>query len=326
MNKNKDYYLVLGVYPEASIDIIITSYHWLLSYYKSKNSDENSIKNNHQIFELNTAYLILSNTNKRTVYERLRGNKNHLAWNYFSTEHKIEPASISLLNNDWLIATSQYPELIEIEKNLNALSWSLSRAFKFYLLEKKQFFLAKQVAHRLENQFLDNFFSKNRIFKALGKDLILSRETTVSHQLNQLIYCSEEKLTTDNVIQIILNKYSINGTPLNHLLIQVALKLKPELVKRCLQAGANVNSLVDGNQSLFSFFNNKYGFMRYRGNEVEIGKRYEIERIFYKYGAKKIDIEQETKKKMHEEKLKRRRTIENIIIISLFLTWLIYLY
>jgi curved DNA-binding protein CbpA len=326
MNKNKDYYLILGVYPGATLDVIITSYHILQRYYNSKQNPNNPNENNQQIAELNEAYSILSNIDKRKEYDLLRGKHSHLAENYFNSDLNLNPPNIAPLDKAWLIAINQYPDLIELEQNLKTISWRLSNLFKYYLLEKKAFTSRKKVAQQLENEFLGNFFSSNNNLIDFGKILIINQKVAAAYKFNKSIVNAEGKINSGNIINSILNHYSLKCEQLNQLFIHAAIRLEPELVKIYLKAGANVNSLVDGNQSIFNYFVYLYGFMRYRGNEQQIAKRYEIERVFYQYGAKKIDIKKDNKKKLKDKKLKRKITIENFIILALFLAWLIYVY
>ncbi|MFK5984346.1 MAG: DnaJ domain-containing protein [Pseudomonadota bacterium] len=326
MDSSKDYYFILGVYPGVNLDVIDVSYQLLSLYYSPVQLEKNNTLDNQKINELDEAYFILSDDNNRAGYDQSREEKSHLAKIYFGSDLNLEPLSIASLDGEWAVATDKYPELLELEQNLKDISWRLSVSFKTYLLDKKLFIPRRKIAHQLETAFLANFFSADSDLMDFGKMLLIRRQREAANQLNQIIFNSPEVIIPDKIIHTVLLDYPQKSDYLNHLLIDCAVKLKPDLVKVYLKAGADVNVLVDGSQSLLSYFVYLYGFMRYRGYEVEIANRYEIERTFSKYGAKKINIEKQLKKKLVDNKARKKRYIKGLIFITLFCTWLASIY
>jgi len=333
MNGIKDYYLLLGVYPNAHLDSISASYHRLLTNYNKKLFDKsysntqlkNQTNNYSKIAELDEAYSIVSNPNKRLEFNHTQGNKNLLAKNYLDKNFNIDPDNQSASDNEWISAAKKFPDLLKLDKELNSISWCLSHLFKSNLLEQKDYFSKRKLAKQLESEFLVNFFSDNNLLMNFAKMLIINKELISANQLNLAIMFSEEKMSACCIIENIIYKYPIDKLLLNSLFIQAAMELEPDIVKIYLKAGAHVNVLVDGNQSLFNYFTSNYGFMRYRGNEKIIARRYEIERIFYKYGAKKIDIIRDNKQRLLDKKIKRKQVLKLFIIIALFMCWLAYI-
>jgi DnaJ domain len=335
MSKNIDYYHILGVYPGAKADIINLSYQKLRLYLSTINDDNSAQKLN----QINEAFLILSNKETRTKYDHSRAEKIHLANNYFDTKLDPQPNNTLLIDNNWSQAINNYPQLYEIEDNLRSISWRLSTAFKLYLLNTKYFDAAKIIASQLEISFLENFFSSDKNLIDFGKMLIIHQEIPAAKELNTLVnYVSEvsevkevkevkevnEKQTAVKIILRILDKYALNTCNFDNLLINAAMRLEPELVKIYLNAGANANIIIDGNQSLFTCFTKQYGFMRHKGFEEEIKKKYAIDRSFYKYKAKKIDIIEDRKKRIRKEEQRKKYIKKMFLILLLIVLWLIH--
>ena len=326
MSKNIDYYHILGVYPGAKAEIINLSYQMLRLNLSAINDDILAQKLN----QINEAFLILSNSETRAEYDHSRAEKIHLANNYFDTKLDPQPKHTLLIDNNWTQAINSYPQLNEIENNLRTISWRLSTAFKLYLLDTKYNDGAKIIASRLETSFLENFFSSDKNLMDFGKMLIIHQEIPAAKELNTLVnYVSEvkeanEKQTAVKIILRILDKYTLNTCNFDNLLINAAMRLEPELVKIYLNAGANVNVLIDGNQSLFTYFTKQYGFMRHKGFEEEIKKKYAIDRSFYKYKAKKIDIIEDRKKRIRKEEQRKKYIKKMFLILLLIVLWLIH--
>ena len=73
MDKNKDYYAILGVHPTAEIAVIEAAYKALAKRYHPDVSQDNPEEAHRRMQEINEAYEVLSNTTKRKEYDDLKG-------------------------------------------------------------------------------------------------------------------------------------------------------------------------------------------------------------------------------------------------------------
>ncbi len=320
MNKDKDYYFILGLYPSVELDVIKASYH----RYCVLLQNTNKIKTIAQKADREEGFVILTDDKKKSAYDLLRGKQLYLAEQYFDEHSEQTLVSYDDFDTLWDEATQKYSDLTSYVNLLNQLSWRLSNSFKLYVIDKNAFIPRHNIALHLEAIYLGHFFSHNKFLMDFGKMLILHRERKAAKALNQLVVFSPEEILPEKLINQILSQYAIKAKYLSNLLIYVAMHLEPKLVKVYLKAGANVNILVDGNQSLLAHFNHQFGFMRYKGNEVSIGKRYEIERIFSQYDAKKIDIRLTKRKKLLELERRKKWLIKSSIFCGILFLWLVY--
>jgi len=149
MNGNKNYYLILGAYPNANINIIEASYH-RLKIHLHGNTQTSSNPN------LNEAYQVMSDEEKRFNYNQLQGKTLYLVENYIDSNYDVDPEKLNAMDNEWITAIKKFPDLIELDNNLRAISWCLSHLFKSYLLENKDYLSKIKFAKQLENEFLMN--------------------------------------------------------------------------------------------------------------------------------------------------------------------------
>ena len=73
MDKNKDYYAILGVHPTAEIAVIEAAYKALAKRYHPDVSQDNPEEAHRRMQEINEAYEVLSNTTKRKEYNVHKG-------------------------------------------------------------------------------------------------------------------------------------------------------------------------------------------------------------------------------------------------------------
>ena len=91
MDKNKDYYAILGVHPTAEIAVIEAAYKALAKRYHPDVSQDNPEEAHRRMQEINEAYEVLSNTTKRKEYDDLKGSGTQEAEDFFRGEEDVEP-------------------------------------------------------------------------------------------------------------------------------------------------------------------------------------------------------------------------------------------
>ena len=131
MDKNKDYYAILGVHPTAEIAVIEAAYKALAKRYHPDVSQNDPEDTHRRMQEINEAHEILSNTTKRKEYDDLKGSGTQEAEDFFRGEEDVEP-EYDPLDEDWKVALEYYPELEQYLNKLRRISWKLGYGFKAY--------------------------------------------------------------------------------------------------------------------------------------------------------------------------------------------------
>ena len=134
MDFNKDYYAILGVHPSAEKVVIDAAYKALAKRYhpdKNQNDPETAKR---QMQEINEAYEILSNEQKRREYDENSENSNFENEDFYNNEDTTE-TSYDPLEEDWKIAIEYFPDTKKYFESLSSINWKLGFAFKAYIIE-----------------------------------------------------------------------------------------------------------------------------------------------------------------------------------------------
>ncbi len=178
-----DHYQTLGVIPSAEAAVIKAAYRALVSiYHPDRNPDANAAD---KIKDINAAYFILSEPEKRKEYDKGRESVQH---NASSSEFDQTGAfTTDPLEKDWAIAVSFYPNIKREYEDLEKISWRLAFAFKLQLLEDQKYQSTSQIAEKLKADYLMLYFGKNKEVIAYAEQLIKSREIQAALYLNKII-------------------------------------------------------------------------------------------------------------------------------------------
>lgn len=184
MDASKDHYALLGVLPSIEQSALVAVYRALLKkyhpdVYSGPKSDAERITK-----ELNEAFSVLGNAEKRNEYDIARKTRNTSSEDYghqqdwdASKETDIEAE----VNKDWEYVVRYRPNLEGSRQDLESVSASLAFAFQVTVLETKSWDDATQVAKALEHQFLERYFGTSpaihtyvlKAFKAGRRDVAL---------------------------------------------------------------------------------------------------------------------------------------------------------
>lgn len=184
MDKNKDYYGILGVVPEAEEVVIRAAYKALAGRYHPDKVGEDG---NSRMIQLNEAWEVLSNREKRREYDQLRKR-------VFSSDQVFGDDTEDLLvtedplEEDWKFAVSYYNDLNTIEKRLRKISWRLAYSYKANMISEKNYDLRNKIAKDMENRFLESYFGTNKEVLGFAKKLIFEvNDKVLLKQLNMAI-------------------------------------------------------------------------------------------------------------------------------------------
>ena len=187
MNTDKDYYSILGVMPDAQDIVIKAAYRALAQRYHPDRAGGGSAQDNAYMAELNEAYAILSDADRRSRYDQSRNQSTPHRSSHLSAMEEQAPPGDDPLAKDWRIAVNVYPDLAQIEQRLARFSWKLSNTYRAYLLEAKQFEGRHSLAALLENDFLSTYFGDHPKTMEFARKLVLERRREAALALNTMV-------------------------------------------------------------------------------------------------------------------------------------------
>jgi len=206
MDASKDYYAILGLTPSAEEVVIRAAYKALAQRY---HPDRTTGKDNHsgaRMAEINEAYQVLSNKEKREEYDRVRGSGTQSGEAAFRENDEPTPGP---LNDDWNTALAFYPELSEIALRLRTFSWRLAETFRAQLLESKSFDSAENLSRRIEAEFLRLYFGPDESIQQFARELIFSDKRDAAKSLNSAVKVLGERAEPFRIIRTIESKYDL---------------------------------------------------------------------------------------------------------------------
>jgi len=212
MDKNKDYYAILGVHPTAEIAVIEAAYKALAKRYHPDVSQDNPEEAHRRMQEINEAYEVLSNTTKRKEYDDLKGSGTQEAGDFFRGEEDVEP-EYDPLDEDWKVALEYYPELEEYLNKLRRISWKLGYGFKAYIVETKNYEIGAKIYTQMYEEFIERYFGTNRSIIEFANTLIESNKKQALKELNKIVKVLDVNQAfkkTAEVISKIEKKYELN--------------------------------------------------------------------------------------------------------------------
>ena len=165
MGAENDYYRILGVLDDAEDIVIRAAYRALAQRYHPDKWTGDQAEATRRTAEINKAYAVLSDTEKRAAYDATRDK------NQFRDEPPEAEDANEAINKDWELAIKYLPDLKLVEKDLHALSRELAFTFRLMLLESKRFDESVAVAEELEHGYLAKYFGDQAGVQAFAPPL-----------------------------------------------------------------------------------------------------------------------------------------------------------
>lgn len=109
MDRNKDYYAILGVLPTAEKAAIKAAYRALAQLYHPDIYEWSEEEATSRMQELNEAYSVLSKPAKREEYDKMRGTSTQGADSVFDDEDVQPSPENDPLEEKWKTAEQYYP-------------------------------------------------------------------------------------------------------------------------------------------------------------------------------------------------------------------------
>jgi len=187
MTQTPDYYAVLGVLPNAEQVVITAAYRALASQYhpdRWKGDQEQATK---RMAEINVAYSVLSDVNKRKEYDKARSSDHGAMGDDSEQMDQAFDSAMQELMDRWQVACSLFLDLEAIRKRLSKTSHSLAFAFVVLMLESKKFAEREKLSEKLETEFLKRYFGSSPAILDAARELIQMGRKDAIKALNKYI-------------------------------------------------------------------------------------------------------------------------------------------
>jgi curved DNA-binding protein CbpA len=209
MSKPTDYYQILGVTPSADLAVIKAVYKALaLKFHPDRNKD-NHVAAAKRMSEINEAYSVLSDENKRAEYDRSRRGSSEQ--DQFEDEPEGFDTEFGSMDNqieaDWALAKKYYPDLDAILKKFSKISNSLVMPYKLYLLETKSFSNRSEIADGMIDAYLKTYFGSDEKIVEFAKYLLKNDQRAAARELNKAVKLFGKSINASKVIGVIKAEY-----------------------------------------------------------------------------------------------------------------------
>jgi DnaJ-class molecular chaperone len=208
MSQARDYYSVLGVLQSADIIVIRAAYRALAQKYHPDKWRGNKAESEARMRELNEAYEILSNDEKRIKYDSQRKPPNDNSFDFDDeTMRSAFGEAEQVQATDWELAIEYYPDVLEIYQRLAKTSDKLAFAYRTVLLEAKDFERRSKIADQMERAFLERYFGTNSEIIRFAKSLITEGNKPAAKELNRIVSVLGSKADAKRIIQGVREKF-----------------------------------------------------------------------------------------------------------------------
>lgn len=210
MSNAKDYYQILGITPSAELAVIKAVYKALALKYHPDRNKGNLAAAAKQMAEINEAYSVLSEEQKRAAYDQSRRGSSEqeqfdqnedFSRQFSDVEQQIEA--------DWSLAKKYYPDLDSILSSLAVISKSLVMPYKLTLLEKNKFDDRQKIADGMIDDYLQTYFGKNPDIVSFARSLLLGSHRDAAHELNKAVKLFGKDIDEKLVRREISKKFNV---------------------------------------------------------------------------------------------------------------------
>jgi len=210
MTSSQDYYQILGVTPSAELAVIKAVYKALALKYHPDRNKGNLAAAAKKMAEINEAYSILSDEQKRAAYDRSRRGSSEQ--DQFDDEEEGFDSEFSSMDSqieaDWTLAKKYYPDLDAILKKFSKISSSLVLPYKLYLLETKSFSNRNEIADGMIDAYIKTYFGSDEQIVEFAKYLLKNDLRAAARELNKAVKLFGKSINAAIVINTIKLEYS----------------------------------------------------------------------------------------------------------------------
>jgi curved DNA-binding protein CbpA len=214
MTSSQDYYQILGVTPSAELAVIKAVYKALALKYHPDRNKGNLAAAAKKMAEINEAYSVLSDEQKRAAYDRSRRGSSEQ--DQFDDEEEGFDSEFSSMDSqieaDWRLAKKYYPDLDSILKKFSKISNSLVLPYKLYLLETKSFSNRNEIADGMIDAYLKTYFGSDEKIVEFAKYLLKNDQRAAARELNKAVKLFGKSINAAKVIEVIKAEYLFEFT------------------------------------------------------------------------------------------------------------------
>ena len=204
MDTNKDYYSILGVLPTAEDTVIRAAYKALAQrYHPDRNSSEDAKV---RMTEINAAYGVLSDSAKRTEYDKTRSNSSTSDYETYEADDD-DISWLDELASDWATVVEFFPEAEGHRKQLAKISYRLAFAYQIAMLDSKEFKKAEKIAENMRDGFIEAYFGKGSSAKAFVLKLIECGKREALLDLNRAVRVLGDGVSPTDLQKRIIEKH-----------------------------------------------------------------------------------------------------------------------
>jgi curved DNA-binding protein CbpA len=205
----KDLYAILGVIPSAEDIVIRAAWKALSQRYHPDRYDVGTSEVNAKMVEINNAYAILSDKEKRKSYDESRNGISNSFNDWIHEENAAAKSCIDPLKTNWDFAVGYYPDLVEINNRLSQVSTLLAFTFRASMLDRKLFEQRHEFAEITEKAFMEVYFGTNYQIVEFARQLIFGGHKDAAKVLNQTISILGKDAPPDIVISKITADFKL---------------------------------------------------------------------------------------------------------------------
>ena len=207
----KDYYKTLGVLDDVEDIVIRAAYKALAQKYHPDKWQGDSNEASRIMSEINEAYEVLSNPDKRASFDAARDKSE------YRENGNNQNDLLDSIEADWNKVLEYFPKLKSIALNLSKISKQLEFTFKVILLDSKSFDKSNEIAQKLEQDYLEKYFGENKEVLKFARKLILDNQMEAAKELNQAVKLLGVNVDSLIIINRIVSKFNLgtNVQPTN---------------------------------------------------------------------------------------------------------------
>lgn len=207
----KDYYAILGVVPTAEAVVIKAAYKALAQRYHP-DRNQGSTEAADKMVEINEAYAVLSDPERRKEYDTQRGSQKGDFNDWSHEEDQGESTkSDDPYKSDWAIAVKFCPDLEVINQKLSKTSHMLAFTYRSYILDTKLYDKRHELANSLEMEFLKSYFGSDPEIIEFAKQLIETGSKKAAKELNKAVRVMGDSLSAEKIINQICGDFGIEN-------------------------------------------------------------------------------------------------------------------
>lgn len=182
-----DPYATLGVTREAETAVIASAYRALAKLYHPDRYSGDREFATRRLKEINAAYEILSNEEKRKAYDAENTKQYSKGAGYQSSSEGEDEKVLNAIEEEWDYATKFHPELVQLRAELRQIDQSLANAFVAYLVLSKSYSDAPSAFGMFKDEYLLKKFGNQKKVRELAYTAIKSGNRSFALDLNKAL-------------------------------------------------------------------------------------------------------------------------------------------